>query len=41
VLRPSVVFGPEDDFLNRFAALARVLPVLPLFGGGETKLQPV
>ncbi|MGD0762407.1 MAG: complex I NDUFA9 subunit family protein [Roseiarcus sp.] len=41
VLRPSVVFGPEDDFLNRFAALARVLPILPLFGGGETKLQPV
>ena len=41
VLRPSVAFGPEDDFLNRFAALARVLPVLPLFGGGATKLQPV
>jgi NADH dehydrogenase len=41
VLRPSVVFGPEDDFFNRFAALARVLPVLPLFGGGATKLQPV
>ena len=41
VLRPSVVFGPEDDFLNRFATLARVLPVLPLFGGGQTKLQPV
>ena len=41
VLRPSVVFGPEDEFFNRFAALARVLPVLPLFGGGATKLQPV
>ncbi len=41
VLRPSVVFGPEDEFLNRFAALARVMPVLPLFGGGATKLQPV
>jgi uncharacterized protein YbjT (DUF2867 family) len=41
VLRPSVVFGPEDEFFNRFAALARVLPALPLFGGGATKLQPV
>jgi len=41
VLRPSVVFGPEDDFLNRFALLARYLPALPLFGGGTTKLQPV
>jgi NADH dehydrogenase len=41
VLRPSVVFGPEDDFLNRFAALARAMPALPLFGGGGTKLQPV
>ncbi len=41
VFRPSVVFGPEDQFTNRFAALARALPVLPLIGGGETKLQPV
>jgi len=41
VLRPSVVFGPEDDFFNRFATLARVLPALPLFGGGESKMQPV
>jgi len=41
VLRPSVVFGPEDDFFNRFAALARVLPALPLFGGDESKMQPV
>jgi len=40
ILRPSVLFGPEDDFLNRFGALARGLPVLPLFGGGETRLQP-
>jgi uncharacterized protein YbjT (DUF2867 family) len=41
MLRPSVVFGPQDEFLNRFAALARFLPALPLFGGGETRLQPV
>jgi NADH dehydrogenase len=41
VLRPSVVFGPEDQFFNRFAAMARYLPALPLIGGGETKLQPV
>jgi NADH dehydrogenase len=41
VLRPSIVFGPEDDFFNRFASLARMLPVLPLIGGGETKFQPV
>src|ERR1700674_4047253 len=41
ILRPSVVFGPEDQFTNRFAALAQVLPVLPLIGGGATRLQPV
>lgn len=41
VIRPSVVFGPQDDFFNRFAALARVSPFLPLIGGGETKFQPV
>jgi uncharacterized protein YbjT (DUF2867 family) len=41
VLRPSVVFGPEDQFTNRFAALARMSPALPLIGGGATKLQPV
>jgi uncharacterized protein YbjT (DUF2867 family) len=41
VLRPSVVFGPEDKFFNRFAAMARYMPALPLIGGGETKLQPV
>jgi NADH dehydrogenase len=40
ILRPSVVFGPEDDFLNRFALLARYMPVLPLFGGGDAKMQP-
>lgn len=41
VMRPSVVFGPEDQFTNRFAALARISPFLPLIGGGHTKLQPV
>jgi NADH dehydrogenase len=41
VLRPSIVFGPEDDFFNRFAALARLLPALPLIGGGHTRFQPV
>ncbi len=41
ILRPSIVFGPEDDFFNRFAAMARVMPFLPLIGGGNTKLQPV
>ena len=41
VLRPSVVFGPEDQFTNRFAALARMSPALPLIGGGVTKMQPV
>jgi NADH dehydrogenase len=41
ILRPSVVFGPEDEFTNRFAALARISPMLPLIGGGLTKLQPV
>jgi uncharacterized protein YbjT (DUF2867 family) len=41
ILRPSVVFGPEDQFTNRFAALARMSPALPLIGGGVTKMQPV
>lgn len=41
ILRPSVVFGPEDTFFNRFAAMARVSPALPLIGGGATKFQPV
>ncbi len=40
IIRPSIVFGPEDHFANRFAALARLLPVLPLIGA-DTKLQPV
>jgi len=41
ILRPSLVFGPEDGFFNRFAGLARVMPALPLFGGGKTRFQPV
>jgi uncharacterized protein YbjT (DUF2867 family) len=41
IMRPSIIFGPEDDFFNRFAALARVSPALPLIGGGHTKFQPV
>lgn len=41
VLRPSIVFGPEDGFFNRFADMARFAPALPLIGGGVTKFQPV
>jgi len=41
VFRPSIIFGPEDAFFNKFAAMARMLPALPLIGGGETKFQPV
>lgn len=41
IVRPSIIFGPEDDFFNRFAAMARLSPVLPLIGGGVTKFQPV
>ena len=41
IMRPSIVFGPEDDFFNRFAALARIAPVLPLPGGGHSRMQPV
>ncbi|MFQ5773429.1 MAG: complex I NDUFA9 subunit family protein [Kiloniellaceae bacterium] len=41
ILRPSIVFGPEDDFFNRFAVMARLSPVLPLIGGGTTRFQPV
>jgi len=41
IIRPSILFGPEDDFFNRFAGLAQMVPALPLIGGGETKIQPV
>ncbi len=41
ILRPSIVFGPEDEFFNRFAEMARFSPVLPLIGFGKTKFQPV
>jgi uncharacterized protein YbjT (DUF2867 family) len=40
IMRPSLLFGPEDQFTNRFASLARISPILPLIGGGLTKLQP-
>ena len=41
ILRPSIIFGPEDQFFNRFAAMAIIAPALPLIGGGETRFQPV
>jgi uncharacterized protein YbjT (DUF2867 family) len=41
ILRPSVVFGPEDQFFNRFATMVLFMPALPLIGGGETRFQPV
>jgi NADH dehydrogenase len=41
ILRPSILFGPEDDFFNKFAAIARIAPALPLIGGGHTRFQPV
>lgn len=41
ILRPSVLFGPEDKFLNTLIAIARRSPVLALFGAGDTRLQPV
>ena len=41
ILRPSIVFGPEDEFFNRFASLAGISPFLPLIGGGKTRFQPV
>ncbi|HVK92496.1 MAG TPA: complex I NDUFA9 subunit family protein [Mycoplana sp.] len=41
ILRPSIIFGPEDGFFNKFADMSRFAPVLPLIGGGHTKFQPV
>lgn len=41
ILRPSVIFGPDDQFLNKFASLACFSPFIPLIGGGATRLQPV
>lgn len=41
ILRPSILFGTEDEFFNRFAGLTAFAPALPLLGGGKTKLQPV
>src|SRR3569623_1111589 len=41
ILRPSIVFGPEDGFFIKFASLARFTPALPLGGGGHTRFQPV
>jgi len=41
IVRPSILFGPNDDFFNRFAGIAQWSPVLPLVGGGHTRFQPV
>lgn len=41
IIRPSIVFGPQDDFFNRFAQMATMAPALPLIGGGKTRFQPV
>lgn len=41
ILRPSIVFGPDDDFFNRFGAMAEAASFLPLIGGGQTRFQPV
>ena len=41
ILRPSIVFGAEDSFFNKFASMAQILPSLPLIGGGKTQFQPV
>lgn len=41
ILRPSIIFGPEDGFFNRFGSMAMTAPFLPLIGGGRTRFQPV
>lgn len=41
ILRPSIIFGPEDNFFNQFATMASLFPALPLIGGGNTRFQPV
>ncbi|CDO39435.1 3-beta hydroxysteroid dehydrogenase [Bartonella henselae] len=41
IMRPSIIFGPEDCFFNNLANLSCFLPIIPLFGGGQSKLQPV
>lgn len=41
IMRPSIIFGQEDEFFNRFGAMARIAPALPLIGGGTTRFQPV
>ncbi len=41
IMRPSVIFGPDDAFFNRFASMATISPALPLIGGGSTRFQPV
>lgn len=41
ILRPSIIFGPEDGFFNRFGSMAMISPILPLIGGGKTRFQPV
>src|SRR5262249_47285322 len=41
IMRPSVIFGPEDSFFNRFARMAQLFPVLPLIGGGQPRFQLV
>ena len=41
VIRPSIVFGADDKFFNKFGQMAALFPALPLIGGGETRFQPV